>query len=102
MEGDWAKTDFIIQKKGKSAFLVQATPLTGRTHQIRVHLAGLGLPLWGDDLYGGPRCLGAYRVPRVMLHAKSLKFPHPISGLEITVEAPLPKDFSQALSNLIG
>lgn len=72
---------------GIDALGIEARPLTGRTHQIRVHLAGLGLPLLGDELYGGPE------YSRIMLHALSLTFPHPITNEIMTVEAPLPEDF---------
>lgn len=94
--GDYAKTDFCILEEFNEGYRVQAMPLTGRTHQIRVHLAGLGLPLFGDTLYGGPQIIGGlstYTVPRVMLHAKKLTFLHPIAQTEISVVAVLPKDF---------
>ena len=61
---------------------------TGRTHQIRVHLAALGCPLVGDKLYGGP----AY--PRLALHAERLRFPHPVSGRAIALEAPVPAEIA--------
>ncbi len=80
---------------------------TGRTHQIRVHLAHVGNPLVGDPLYGGRRqlvagldsaeraALAAFR--RQALHAAKLEFAHPVSGKAIAVEAPLPADFSALL-----
>ena len=67
-----------------SFLLVKCSPFTGRTHQIRLHLSSLGLPILGDTLYGG--------IPyeRIMLHAESLSFPHPVTGGLMTVTAPLP------------
>jgi 23S rRNA pseudouridine1911/1915/1917 synthase len=70
--------------------LVKVRIYTGRTHQIRVHLAGLGCPVLGDELYGGAKvCSG---VPRQMLHAWKLKVPHPLTGEMIKVQAPIPED----------
>jgi pseudouridine synthase, RluA family len=101
--GEPARTDFIILGEHDFGLHVLAIPLTGRTHQIRVHLAGLGMPILGDTLYGGPSVLDessrspSCKIPRVMLHAASLTFPHPVNGNEITVEAPLPEDFCRLL-----
>jgi len=75
------------------AALVEARPETGRTHQIRAHLAHLGAPLLGDPRYGGPRRLGDVELPRVMLHAASLEFAHPAGGARLRFEAPVPEDF---------
>ncbi|MGR6062185.1 RluA family pseudouridine synthase [Bacillus velezensis] len=63
---------------------------TGRTHQIRVHMASIGHPLAGDDLYGGSRAL----FHRQALHAKKVSVIHPISGEEIVAEAPMPADLA--------
>ena len=74
---------------------------TGRTHQIRVHLASLGLPLLGDTLYGyrRNRCSGkAAGVGRVMLHAHRLGLDHPATGIPMEWEAPLPPDFDDFLA----
>ena len=76
--GERALTNFKILEDRARGLLVQANPETGRTHQIRVHLSGLQMPLYGDDLYGGPTCIGKWTVPRIMLHAASLTFPHPL------------------------
>lgn len=62
---------------------------TGRTHQIRVHLAQAGFPLWGDATYGGPPSVAA---PRQMLHAWKLALAHPVTGQEISFTCPPPKD----------
>jgi 23S rRNA pseudouridine1911/1915/1917 synthase len=81
-----------------SAALVECELLTGRTHQIRVHLAHLRAPLMGDPLYGGPsRWLGAdgqsLVLPHPVLHAWKLAVDHPGTGLRIEAEAPLPGAF---------
>ena len=89
--GLYARTDFTVLERGVAGGLpvvkIEARPLTGRTHQIRVHLASIGLPISGDTLYGAPE------YKRTMLHAQSLTFQHPVSGKAITVSAPLPNEF---------
>ncbi len=75
----------ISEKNGFS--LIRLNPLTGRTHQLRVHMSYLGCPIYGDDLYGAPQKEEATR-----LHCGKLQFIHPITGEEILVEAPLPED----------
>ncbi|HLD30109.1 MAG TPA: RluA family pseudouridine synthase, partial [bacterium] len=72
--------------------LLDVTPLTGRTHQIRVHLAHIGFPIAGDAVYGKR---GIF--PRQMLHARQISFIHPDTLEEVTFEAPLPEDFKKAL-----
>lgn len=67
---------------------------TGRTHQIRVHLEAIGLPVSGDSVYGVPGDLG---LPRQFLHAARLAFPHPMTGARIDIESPLPADLQAAL-----
>lgn len=86
-----AHTDFTLLGEGMlngvRVLYIEARPLTGRTHQIRVHLASLGMPIMGDELYGGPV------ADRMYLHAQSLAFPHPVTGAAMTVAAPLPPGF---------
>jgi 23S rRNA pseudouridine1911/1915/1917 synthase len=72
---------------GATGSLVAILLLTGRTHQIRVHLAAIGHPLIGDWLYG------ARNAPRPMLHAAELTMTHPVSNQPLRVAAPLPEDF---------
>jgi 23S rRNA pseudouridine1911/1915/1917 synthase len=66
---------------------------TGRTHQIRVHLAAIGLPVVGDPVYG----VGGLGLERQFLHAASLAFPHPVTGVRVETESPLPHDLAGAL-----
>jgi len=71
------------------AALLDLEPETGRMHQLRVHLAHLGRPIAGDVRYGGALVLGGHAVPRLMLHARSLVFPHPSGGQKrIAVDPP--------------
>ena len=76
--------------------LVLARPLTGRTHQLRVHFSHLGSPILGDTLYGRPNPI----IGRQALHAAGLKFIHPISGLPVLLYSMPPDDFMQAAKQL--
>jgi len=78
-----------------AATLIEARPLTGRTHQIRVHLAASGWPIIGDKVYGATRA--AAPIARQALHAVSIEFAHPRSGSRLRVEAPLALDFAELL-----
>ena len=71
---------------------------TGRTHQIRVHLASIGHPLSGDTLYGGSEGL----FPRQALHAIEINVTHPITKERVTVTAPLPDDLKDEIGRLFG
>ena len=97
--GDAAATRYRTLAVGHAA-LVEARPETGRTHQVRVHLAHLGAPLLGDPKYGGPRMIGQVSVPRVMLHAARLELPHPITGAPLRFEAPVPADFAELAASM--
>lgn len=81
------------------AALVELNPETGRMHQLRVHLASIGRPIAGDVRYGGALTLGGLAVPRLMLHAAALTFPHP-DGETRRVEAPLPDDMRTLAKSL--
>ena len=90
--GKPAETAFKVLSKKKAATLVEARPLTGRTHQIRAHLAFLGHPVAGDPEFD-PRRGGAPMPPRMMLHAYRIAFVHPASGRPAEFTAEPPKDF---------
>ena len=93
--GKLAISEYEVAAQGRlgnmPAALIKVRIYTGRTHQIRVHLASLGCPVLGDELYGGARKYP--EVPRQMLHAWRLQIPHPFSGEMLKLEAPLPDDF---------
>lgn len=93
-EGREAITDWQVLARGRGVTLVDVHILTGRTHQIRVHMKHLGHPVCGDPIYGSPR--GA-KVPRLMLHAYSLSFTHPTTGERMTFTAPLPVAFVKGM-----
>lgn len=73
--------------------LVHLVLATGRTHQIRVHLKHQGTPVLGDSTYGNSQANEKYGAARQMLHAQKLTLNHPITGVPLTFEAPLPQDF---------
>jgi len=88
-----AKTIVKPLKTGKKYSLIEAMPLTGRTHQIRVHLASIGHPILGDRFYNAEEKENF----SLMLHCKRLRFNHPITGKKITVETDLPERFQKIL-----
>ncbi len=97
-DGKEAVTDWQVEAKfGPQAALIRALPRTGRTHQIRVHLAHLGHPILGDRTYGkfDDAAFAGWPMPRVMLHAHRLRLTHPVTGKDLVVEAPIPKDFAK-------
>ncbi len=79
---------------------MELRPQTGRMHQLRVHMASIGRPIAGDVRYGGALVLAGESVPRLMLHARALDFPHPDGGRK-RIEAELPADF-RAILQAIG
>ena len=83
----------------EEAALVELSPETGRMHQLRVHLAAIGRPILGDVRYGGALTAGGAAVPRLMLHAAKLDFPHPEGGRNV-IEAPLPQDMATVRERL--
>ncbi len=90
-----SETRLKVLKRNQATTLVEAMPMTGRTHQIRVHLYALGFPLLGDILYSAPE---TDLIARPALHAYSLSFTHPVSNQPMTCTAPYPDDFKQALN----
>src|SRR5689334_17837085 len=96
--GKASETRFRVIKRLEEAALVEAKPMTGRTHQIRVHAYALGHPLVEDVLYCAR---DQYGLPRPMLHAQSLSFIHPVTKERVKFSAPHPTDFEAAL-NIVG
>lgn len=99
-DGDRAITDYaVLEKAGRFAALVALKPLTGRTHQLRAHMAAIGHPILGDGKYGGEdAALPGMRLPKgMMLHARSLDLPHPSGRGRLFVEADPPIGFKSAL-----
>jgi 23S rRNA pseudouridine1911/1915/1917 synthase len=89
-----ARTHFEIERMLPGSTLLRVVLETGRTHQIRVHLAAIGHPVSGDPQYG---IAGRYGLRRQFLHAARLSFPHPVTGAEIDVRSELPDDLAAAL-----
>ncbi len=90
-----AVTRFAIREALDGRTLLEVTLETGRTHQIRVHLESIGLPVSGDPVYGAEGDLG---LERQFLHAHELAFDHPFTGQQIRVTSPLPGDLAAALA----
>jgi 23S rRNA pseudouridine1911/1915/1917 synthase len=109
-DGRAAVTHYRIEKRFRAHTLARVRLETGRTHQIRVHLAHVGYPIVGDPVYGGRRRIPAGASPQLLaalaafrrqaLHAARLSFVHPKSGKPVSFAAPLPEDFSQLLGAL--
>ena len=93
-DGREAITEWRVLERGRGVTLLDVHILTGRTHQIRVHMKHIGHPVCGDPIYGSSR--GA-KVSRLMLHAYSLAFTHPTSGERMTFTAELPEAFVASL-----
>nr|WP_111301559.1 pseudouridine synthase [Paracoccus saliphilus] len=87
VEGRPAQTDWRVIRAGDDETRVRLMPVTGRSHQLRVHMAQTGHPILGDPLYAAG---AAAEHPRLMLHAESLRFRHPDSGVQIGFSAPVP------------
>ena len=114
--GKRSRTNYRVLEKFRGYSLVEARPLTGRMHQVRVHLAAIGTPLAVDSLYGGSAALLLSQIKpdyklkkdveerplisRLTLHARELTFTHPVSQARLTVPASLPRDFALLLKQL--
>lgn len=98
-KGKESITEYHILDTFDKSTLLQVHPLTGRRHQIRVHLYSIGHPVMGDPLYGKNRPVGGY--PRLMLHSQSITFKHP-EGNEMTLTVELGEDWIAATGTLIS
>jgi 23S rRNA pseudouridine1911/1915/1917 synthase len=106
-----AVTQYRVLRRNARFALVELRPKTGRTHQLRVHMAAIGCPLVGDKIYGGDESLflaqlqgqlgseqhAALGLARHALHSHRLEFEHPFRGGRMTIEAPLPPDMAALL-----
>jgi 23S rRNA pseudouridine1911/1915/1917 synthase len=113
-KGKEARTEYTVIERFSGYALIEARPYTGRTHQIRIHLKEVGLPILADSLYGNGNsfCLStikrSYRgkekeqplLKRTALHAFNLAFDHPSTRARILIEAPLPKDMEAVIKAL--
>ena len=91
-----ARTRFVVVEVRGDRTLIEAMPESGRTHQIRVHLAAIGHPVSGDRLYGRK----SLEVPRLFLHSARLLFKHPVTGTNLELSSSLPADLKQVLERL--
>ena len=89
-----ARTHFEVEELLSEATLLRVVLETGRTHQIRVHMAAIGHPVLGDEHYGGPAWYG---LERQFLHAARLAFTHPVTGEALDLCSELPEDLERAL-----
>ena len=98
-KGKIAVTDFCVEKRFEEGYTLCRFDLhTGRTHQIRVHAKYMGYPVVGDPVYGIKK--QKFNLQGQLLHAEKLTFTHPVTGAEMTFQAPLPEYFTQILSKL--
>lgn len=99
-DGKPSQTEWTVISRLKSATYLDVHLLTGRTHQIRVHMHSMGHPLLGDRIYA-PNIKTSVHIPRLMLHAYSLAFTHPTTGKRMSMTAPLPKEYIATLEKLL-
>ncbi len=97
--GKASVTAYRLLSVSERGALIEARPLTGRLHQVRVHLDSIGCTVLGDDVYG-PKAL-AGMAPRLALHAHRLAFTHPASGEKVDVRSTFPKDLRPLLKRLL-
>lgn len=98
-DAESARTRYRTLVSSAEAARVELMPETGRMHQLRVHLASIGRPIAGDARYGGALAVAGHAVPRLMLHAGALSFPHPDGGTT-RIEAPIPPDMAGLIAAL--
>lgn len=98
--GKLAVTRYRVKVPLYDSSLVEVQILTGRSHQIRAHMAELGCPLLGDQRYGGPVALDGMPIERPLLHAQRLNFLHPVTSQQLDFSVPMPDDMHQALQFL--
>jgi len=98
--GKEAITRYSVRNQFSQASLIALELLTGRSHQIRAHMAESGCPLLGDTRYGGLLEFDGIKLERPMLHAVSLAFPHPVSGEALSFELPMPQDMQSVIEYL--
>ena len=103
-KGRPARTDLLRLARFDAGDLLRAHLHSGRTHQIRVHVASIGHPVMGDDVYGGGggRRVAGLPAKRHFLHAAWLSFNHPVTGKPLDLRSPLPPDLARALATLAG
>lgn len=96
--GKPALTAYRVIEKSDLAALIEARPVTGRLHQVRVHLTAIGAPILGDEFYGPKAATTA--SPRLALHAHRIVFDHPVTGEKMDVRAGFPKDLRRVLRTM--
>ena len=89
-DGKYAETEYKVEKEKDGIALLRLFPKTGRTHQIRVHMAYMGTPVFGDDLYGAPQ-----DGEKTRLHCEKITFCHPSTGEKMEISAPIPSDIEK-------
>lgn len=94
-ESELAHTRYSVKETFGNISVVECEPVTGRTHQLRVHFSHMGHPIVGDDFYGG-----GFLMQRQALHAEQLSFIHPFTGESISLHAPLPSDMSAFIERI--
>ena len=98
-DGHYAATNWQLLQRGTNASMLLLVPMTGKTHQLRVHTSGMGHPILGDHTYAKSfRC--QYRAPRVLLHAATLRFKHPTQNKIVELSCEPPADFTACLQEL--
>ena len=105
LEGKASLTRFKIIKKQQGLTLIEAEPVTGRTHQIRIHATSAGFPLIGDPKYGKDTINEHFRragIPRMFLHARRLEFLDPVTQQRLSIEAPLEESWQKVEQVKVG